>query len=219
MPIGARADTPCRVSDVHLKIVRHVPREVNLAERGTPVRIMVVGPRIGGQSLSERKRSRLMQALEQRLPGTDFDIVDEGGAALPVAQGFEAMRDEIAAAKPDLVLWQVGTPDALNHADPELLGRKLVQAAEWLRGQSIELILIDPPFVPNVGHEKLYARVVGKIDQITTDWSINLVRRYAATQQFNQSRNPRDGQQDAHMSSSRCLPQLIAEAVQRVVSR
>ncbi len=196
---------------------RDLPRTTRLADRGTPVRIMVVGPRIGGPALSERKRSRLLQAFEKRLPGIDFDIVDEGRGALPAAQGFESMRDEIATVKPDLVLWQVGTSDALNHSDTEALGRTLVQAAEWLRAQSIDLIVVDPPFVPNVGHEKLYARIVGKIDQVSTDSNINLVRRYAATQHLDQERRKARGSDAAPPVN--CLPDLVAEAVYRSVMR
>ncbi|MCZ8104397.1 MAG: hypothetical protein O9972_41685 [Burkholderiales bacterium] len=210
----------CRVPEVYLKMPGDLSRTVRLADRGTAVRIMVVGPRIGGPSFSEKKRNRLLQALEKKLPGMDFDLVDEGRGAVPAAKGFEAMREEFATIRPDLVLWQVGTPDALNHADPEALGRTLVQAAEWLRAQSIDLILIDPPFVPNVVHEPLYARIVGKIGEVSAQSNINLLRRYAATQHLDNERRkkPASDAVDAPPQQS-CLPDLVAEAIYRAVMR
>ncbi|MHB2167858.1 hypothetical protein [Alsobacter sp. R-9] len=215
----AAAAPNCRVPEVYLKMPGELPRTVRLVDRGTPLRILVVGPRIGGPSLSERKRSRLLHELERRLPGTDVELIDEGrGGAVPAARSFEAMREEIARVKPDLVLWQVGTPDALQHADPEALGRTLVQAAEWLRSHAIDLILIDPPFVPNVGHETLYARIVGKIEQVSAQSNINLLRRYAATQHLDQQRR-RTAQSDATEAPQMCLPELVAEAITRAVTR
>lgn len=204
---------------MYLKLPGDLPRTGRLVDRGTPVRVMVVGPRIGGPALSEKKRNKLLQALERKLPGMDFDLVDEGRGAVPAARGFEEMRDEIAKIQPDLVLWQVGTPDALAYSDPEALGRTLVQAAQWLRAQSIDLILIDPPFVPNVGHEPLYARIVGKIQQVSTQSNINLLRRYAATQHLdNERRKQPPAVSDATPPPS-CLPDLVAEAIYKAVMR
>jgi hypothetical protein len=213
----------CRVPEVYLKLSSSLPLTAKLVDRGNePLRILVIGPKIGGPSLSERKRSRLIQALERRLPGVPVDLVDEGRGAVPAARGFEAMRDEVARVSPDLVLWQVGTLDALAGADPEVFGRIIENAAEWLRDRSIDLILIDPPFVPNVGHEPLYWRIVGKIGEVSDRSRINLLRRYAATQHLDNERRKVPGAMSDAGSPPvhhACMPDIVADAIYKAVTR
>lgn len=211
--------------EVYLKLATDLPRTENRLDRGgEPLRILVLGPRIGGPSLSERKRNRLLSELERRLPGTSVEIVDEGRGAVPAARGFESMRDEVARVKPDLVLWQVGTLESLAASDTDALGRIIENAADWLKSRSIDLILIDPPFVPNVGHETLYWKVVGKIGEVSDRSRINLLRRYAATQHLDQERRKQPASQAAAVETvpsphQACLPELVAEAIQRAVAR
>ena len=48
----------------------------------------------------------------------DFDVVGRGLAG-EVAQGAaDRMKQEVEEMKPDLVVWQVGTNDALRHVEP-----------------------------------------------------------------------------------------------------
>jgi acyl-CoA thioesterase-1 len=205
----------CRVSDVYLRLPADIARTERLVDRNGPLRILIVGPSLDGPAFSARKRERLVQALERRLPGVPVEITDDGRGNGLAANDFERIRTEVGRAAPDLVVWQVGTPDALAAIDPEQFGATLVAAAEWLKSQNVDLVLIDPPFVPNVDHEKLFWRIVGKIGEVSDRSRVNLIRRYAATQQMAQQRAA-DATSEPRPT---CMSDLVAEAITRAVTR
>lgn len=210
----------CRVPDVYLKLPGHLPRTERLAYRDRPVRVMVFGPAIGGPNLSAKRRSRLEHELERRLGGVQFAIIDEGVAPQRLAQDdFDRMRAEVSDNEPDLVLWQVGTPDAMAALDAETFGLTLGRAARWLKNRGIDFVLIDPPFDPRVRHEKLYWKIVGKIGEVSDHNGFNVFRRYAAMQ-YLEAQKPESRGAPAFTSNRRaCMSELVAEAIVRAVLR
>lgn len=216
MPLSAN----CRVPDVYLKLPGHLPRTERLADRDRPVRVMVFGPAIGGPNLSPKRRSRLEHELERRLGGVQFTILDEGSAPQRLAQDdFERMRAEVSEQEPDLVLWQVGTPDAMAAIDAEAFGTTLSRAARWLKNRGIDFVLIDPPFDPRVQHEKLYWKIVGKIGEVSDHNGFNVFRRYAAMQ-YLEAQKPEPRNAPAFAANRRaCMSELVAEAIVRAVLR
>lgn len=214
---SAGVSAGCRIPDVFLNLPQDLSRTERLVDRDRPVRIFVLGPAIGGPQLVERRRTRLQQELERRLPGVAFEFLDEGQSAGFAWDDFSRIRQEVARAEPDLVLWQVGTSDALASVDPDRFGDTLLSAAEWLKGRGIDFILIDPPFVPRVGHEDLYWRIVGKISEVSDRAGLNLFRRYAAMQYLEQqklSAVPPDA-----ATRRVCMSELVAEAIVKAVTR
>jgi len=56
------------------------------------------------------------------------------------------MKREVEAAKPDLVVWQVGTNDALRHVAMEGFKSCLKNTLAWLKEQKIDVILVNPQY-------------------------------------------------------------------------
>jgi acyl-CoA thioesterase-1 len=215
---GATSRT-CRVPDVYLTLQSDLDRTESLVDGKRPVRVLVLGPEIGAPLFSERKRSRLEQELSRRLPGVPFTIVDDGPATGTAELDFERIRSEASRTEPDLLIWQVGTSDALAHADPERFGAVLNDAVKWLKERRIDLVLLDPPFVPNVDHEHIYWKIVGKISEVSDSEGVALFRRYAATQYLEVQQQKSGGAQGSPDQQRICMPELLAEAIVRSVTR
>ncbi len=66
-------------------------------------------------------------------------------------EDFERIRAAVERTSPDLVVWQIGTGDALAGTSEASFADTLDQAGDWLRGRNIDLVLVDPPFLPDVG--------------------------------------------------------------------
>ena len=82
-------------------------------------KILVIGSSstvgVGASSASKTYVARLEPDLESAIAGVDFAVVGRGISG-EVAQGAaDRMRREVDEVKPDLVIWQVGTNDALRH--------------------------------------------------------------------------------------------------------
>lgn len=209
---GAAVSTACRVPDIFLTFDSDLGRTERLVDRSAPVRILMIGPQPDRQALSEKKRSRLEVELNRRLPDITFTIIDEGATQGLARDDFGRIRSAVERGEPDLIIWQVGTADALAATDPESFAQTLEQAADWLRGRNIDLVLIDPPFVPGVDHEHLYGRIVKQIDAVSDRERMNVVQQYGATSYLQSSaRSPAEGRA--------CMSELVAEAIVKAVTR
>lgn len=212
---GAGVSGPCRVPEIFLTFDSDLVRTERLVDRSQPVRILLVGPLPDRQALSARKRSRLEEELNRRLPDIRFIIIDEIPPPGLARDDLDWLRGSIERLKPDLVIWQVGTGDALAATDPDDFARTLEQASDWLKGRDIDLVLIDPPFVPNVPHERLYGRIVAQIDVVSDREKMNVIQQYGATSYLFSS--PYSGSRGK--SGHACLPELMAEAIVRAAIR
>lgn len=208
----------CRVPEVFLTFDSELTRTERLVDRSAPVRILLIGPRPDQQALSDRKRTRLEVELNRRLPDIAFTIVDEGPSQGLARDDFGRIRAAVERDPPDLIVWQVGAGDALAATDPDEFALTLEQAAQWLRGRDIDLVLVDPPFVPGVGHEHLYGRIVSQIDALSDRERMNVVQQYGATSYLSSSARPADGAPPGHDVRT-CMPELIAEAIVRAATR
>lgn len=220
-PARAEVSKACRVPEVFLTLDSELNRTERLVDRSAPVRILLIGPQPDRLALSPHKRSRLEVELSRRLPDIDFTIIEDGPQPGLAREDFQRIRSAIEQWEPDLVIWQVGTGDALASTDPEDFAHTLEQAADYLKGRDIDLVLIDPPFVPNVGHEQLYGRIVKQIDAISDQEKMNVVQQYAATSYlFSRPTNSSPvGGPTLEQQSRLCMPELVAEAIVRAVTR
>lgn len=205
----------CRVPDIYLTFDSVLSRTERLIDRAAPVRILVIGPQMDKAALSTKKLGKLEHELARRLPDIRFTIAQEETVPGLVREDFGRIRQAVERSQPDLVVWQVGTGDALAGTDPNDFSRALDQAAEWLRGRNIDLILVDPPFLPNVPHEARYGRIVQQIDSISDRERLNVLQQYGATTYLFSS--PQSGARGA--TGRLCLPELLAEAIVRSATR
>ena len=204
----------CALPDAYFNILGDLDRTERLVTGRRPVRIVVLGPVIG---VGEGDKPVLERALEKRLPGINFEIIQALSPGL-AEDDFEHLRSLVAASTPDLVIWQVGVRDAMASSDVDDFEEVLDRAAQWIEAQGPDLILVDPPFVPHVKHERIYVPYVGEIDAMSQSEGVPVMRRYAAMQHLNSvaSQN-RIAPSDAVLNP--CMPEIMAEAIGRAVAK
>src|SRR6476660_9867431 len=114
-----------------------LPRLSRALRTTRTARILAIGSSstagIGASSPSRTYVARLETNLETALTGTDFDVVGHGLSG-ELAQGAaDRMKREVEEIKPDRVIWQVGTNDALRHVALNDLTRCLGKTLAWLK--------------------------------------------------------------------------------------
>jgi hypothetical protein len=214
-----RLSPACRVPEVYLTFPQALRNTGRLIDRHRPVRVLVVGRTLVPPIWARRHANQLEWELERRLPGTDFVIIDDRDATGLAADVFGRIQTEVFDAEPDLVIWEIGASDAIAAADPEILGATIRAAAHWLHAHNIDVVLVDPPFVPQVAYERIYWPIVGEIGQVSDLLGINLLRRYAVLQYWD-IRNVRGEHRQALLAGKRpCMTELLAEAIVRAAGR
>jgi lysophospholipase L1-like esterase len=106
-----------------------------LRSKGT-VKVLAIGSSstvgVGASSPTATYIARLETSLEGAVEGMDFDVVGRGMSG-EVAQGAaDRMKKEVEETKPDLVVWQVGTNDALRHVSLDKFKNCIKTTLAWL---------------------------------------------------------------------------------------
>lgn len=99
------------------------------------------------QEASEQAFPRQMaKALQTIVPGLQVQVVVRGGRGMTAADMLTLMRTEIAIDKPQLVLWQTGTVEAVRNSPSGEFGQVLLEGAEAAEQAGANLVLIDPQY-------------------------------------------------------------------------
>ncbi|MGE4373849.1 MAG: hypothetical protein AB7E29_13310 [Xanthobacter sp.] len=230
----ARADMSrsCRVPDALLAFDARLTRISRLVDHSLPVRILRIrtfqeGPGTGS----------LNSELTRRLPDVPFTIIEEYPQPGDAEDDFAQIRTAIDETDPDLVIWQLGTGDVLAATDLDAFSQTIEDAADWIERRDVDLVLVDPPFVPNVSHERLYRRISRWIDAISSRERMNVVNQYDVTHYLlsnlavvtptaSPSSPPSaDSAREASLVPSpaparpNCMTELMAEAIVRAATR
>ncbi|BCJ91054.1 hypothetical protein IZ6_17890 [Terrihabitans soli] len=207
-PSAAGFSPHCKVPDAYLKFAGNLDRTEALILRKRPVRVLVLAP-------AAQAVQTLENALEGRMPGVSFDVSASLSPGL-AEEDFESMRTLVSRAAPDLVIWQVGTADALASSNIDEFELVLDKASDWIDRQGPDLVFVDPPFVPHVKHERLYVPIVGEIEEVSKSEAVPVIRRYASMQYLSQ--------QSAKLAlpvldQKPCVAEIMAEAITRSVQQ
>jgi hypothetical protein len=123
---------------------------------------------------------RLETDLEAFLKGIDVDIVAQGVPSEVGSGATDRMRLAVADLRPDLVVWQVGTQDALARVSMADFSDMLRSTVRWLLKNKIDVVLIDPQYVEELATDEHYREIVKTIATIAKEEKIVLVNRYDA---------------------------------------
>jgi acyl-CoA thioesterase-1 len=155
--------------------------------------------------------------LESAVKGTDFEIVGHGLSGETAQGAADRMKREVEDVKPDLVIWQVGTNDALNHVDIEGFKRCLSGTLAWLKAQQIDVILVNPQYGERLVQDAHYQGVVAAIADIAKESRVLLVDRFDNMRKLQRKNGDSFylSADNLHMNDEgyRCLAQQIAEAI------
>lgn len=117
-------------------------------QRGEPIRIVALGSgtTMGmGASAGFAFPIRLKEALSARVPNK-VSVLNKGVARQTAAEMLRRIELDIVPAKPDLVIWETGTVDAVRGVELDEFALTLMQGITRLKQAGIDVILMDPQF-------------------------------------------------------------------------
>jgi lysophospholipase L1-like esterase len=123
---------------------------------------------------------RLEGNLETTFKGVDFDVLGRGMSGEMATATAARLREEALRFRPDLIVWQVGTNDAVNRADLGAFASLLQSTLQWLKGAGFDVVLIDPQFTEQLANDGHYVETVRTITRIARAERVRLVHRYDA---------------------------------------
>lgn len=212
----------CRSSRLPGEQFRRPLRGLSRAVRAQrPLKVLAIGSSstvgIGASSPTATYVARLETTLEGALKGLEVQVLGRGLSG-EVAQGAaERMKIEVEAIKPDLVVWQVGTNDALRHVTIDSLTTCLRTTLAWLAERRVEVVLIDPQYGEALVKNEHYERVVAAIATVAREARVLLVDRFEAMRELHRQRG--DGfylaSDNLHLNDTghRCMAEQLARSI------
>ncbi|SFL88477.1 SGNH/GDSL hydrolase family protein [Methylobacterium pseudosasicola] len=169
----------CRVPGAQLYTMAKLGAVRSALGENRPLKILAIGGS-AAPGASASYPAKLEAALEKALPKTDVTI-DHRGLPGEIASGAaERLRTMVAEAEPDLVVWQVGTHDAIARVDADAFASALSEAVAWIRSHGIDVVLVDPIYTASMAADVDYNRIVDAVRTVAGQQQVPLVRRYEA---------------------------------------
>jgi len=146
-PPLTECDVPNRATEIDFPLPR-VARAI-AAKRLT---ILVVGAGSsqlpGAAGAKSAYPARLQAALAAKLGGVDVQVATDVKPTRTAAEMVKTMRVSLADAKPQLVIWQTATVDAMQSVDPEDFSRQLDKGIKIAQAGGADVIFVNPQYSP-----------------------------------------------------------------------
>ena len=183
LPFAARAEQPS--CDARLDMVRFanpLPRVGHKLSTGQPINIVAIGSSstagAGASSSAATYPSRLQAELSQRFPGHVINVTNRGVGGEEVPDMLKRFDQAVIAAKPDLVIWQLGTNSVIRDHKATDHSSLIHQGIDRIRATGADIVLLDPQFAPKVIAKPEAARMVELIAVTAKQEDIDLYPRF-----------------------------------------
>jgi hypothetical protein len=149
----AKADHPaeCRVAENLLESSFRLPQVAHaLAKKRLTVLVMGAGSSQlpGSRGVANAYPARLEHALAQQLSGVEIKLTTDVKAKRTAAEMVKALPGALSAAKPDLLVWQTGTVDAMLAVDPDQFSQALDAGINIAHSAGADVVLINAQYSP-----------------------------------------------------------------------
>jgi lysophospholipase L1-like esterase len=151
-PAGAIEDGRCRIGDEVLWGNPTLPRTLTALRNHRPLKVVAIGSSstqgYGASEPNQAYPAQLAARLKLHFPHSSIDILNRGVGGDDVDNMIIRFPKDVFAEKPDLVIWQTGTNDAINRIPVERFRTLLIGGLRDLRARKIDVILMTPQFAP-----------------------------------------------------------------------
>jgi lysophospholipase L1-like esterase len=134
--------------------------------------------------------AKLEAALARRLPGVSVKVVSLVRSRQTTEEMAHGMAKVLAQEKPDLVVWQTGTVDAIRRIDPDAFRDALSEGLDELHKGGVDAVLMNMQYSPRT--ESMIAmgpfvdtlKVVAQQHEVPVFDRFNIMRHWSETGAF-----------------------------------
>jgi len=154
------------------------------SQGASPLRILAIGSSstegVGASAKDKTYPARLATLLRQGLSGRPVEIVNAGIGGETAPQTLARLKGALADGRYDLVIWQVGTNDAVTGGDLGLFRTLIAEGIAAAKHSDTRLVILDPQFYPGIKETARYRAFVDAIADVAQAQSVPVLSRYQA---------------------------------------
>ncbi len=128
--------------------------------------------------------SQFAAELRRRLPAQSVEVLNRGVNGETSIDMVARFDRDVIAAKPDLVIWQVGTNAVLRDLDIGRYRQVVRGGIERLKAAGFDVIIMDMQFAPKVLAHPLYRDMERSLAMLAKELGVPVFRRFALMQHW-----------------------------------
>ena len=140
----------------------------------------------GASGATNAYPARLEASLTRRLPGVAVKVVSHTKARETAADMVKTLRQALQDEKPDLVVWQTGTVDAMLGVDPDQFQGALAEGLDALRDNKSDAVFMNMQYSPRTDSMIAMGAYVEAMRFIAVQREILLFDRLAVMNDWNE---------------------------------
>lgn len=197
-----------------------LPHVTNAMRLRRSIRILAIGGSgKGGKSGADSAYQELIEGvLEKTIPGTDVQIIDRGVSGELARDAADRIKTEVALTKPDLVLWQLGTHDALMHVPVGEFKTTVRETLVWLKERDTDVVVVGLHYLRSLTKDPHYQAIRQSLTVIGDELKVLRIGRYEAMQVIDQARRSGTGPLPNEFTTTDAGYSCLAEYVVRAVT-
>jgi acyl-CoA thioesterase I len=191
LPLAVRAQVKGPSCDAPMDLIRLAHPLRHLAQKlstGAPITIVAIGSSstagAGASSPEANYPSRLAVELKRRFPADAITVINRGIGGQEIGDMLKRFDSAVVAAKPDLVLWQLGTNSVLRNHPVTDHGVAIRAGLEKIRATGADVVLIDPQFAPKVIKKSGVESMIDLISLTAKQENVDLFHRFAVMRRW-----------------------------------
>jgi hypothetical protein len=150
-PAWAENPAECRVAENLAESSFRLP-QVARALKAKHLAVLVVGAGSsqlpGSNGAKNAYPERLLQSLTQQLPGVEVKLTTDVKSKRTATEMVKALSFDLASAKPQLLVWQTGTVDAMLGIDLDQFSQALDKGINIAHSAGADVVLINAQYSP-----------------------------------------------------------------------
>ena len=187
---AAPAAQACDVPAYLLTSESGLPKVASAIKPGGRLNILVVGSRssvVGATDAAAGYPGRLQVALRERLPSVETNVTLELQVKKTAEELAPTLGPIVAERKPDLVIWQTGTYDAMRSVDAEDFRNALDEGVAAIRAAGADVVLMNLQYSPRTETMISGSAYLDNMRVVAQQHEAPLFDRFAIMRQWNES--------------------------------
>ncbi|SHK95094.1 Lysophospholipase L1 [Bradyrhizobium lablabi] len=182
---------PCLPPKGGAKSMGSLPHVAGKLAAGQPVVIVAFGSSstqgYGTSSPEYAYPNRLAAQLRRQYPGADITVLNRGRGGDDAPEMMKRLQAEVIDAKPDLVIWQVGTNAVLRNLDPAETAKMVEEGVARIQATGADVVLVDPQYSPRVTERAESAsKMVGLLGKVAALRHVGIFPRFEVMREWHE---------------------------------
>ena len=217
-PVPAPYSRDCQVGSTEVVEESPLPHVAAALQNRKQLKILAIGasaPMLSRRAYGAGETVRHL--LKQAVQGLDVVMINRGVSGELSVQAAARIKNEVALTEPDLVLWQVGTNDALAYVPLDEFETTIVDTLGWLKEHKVDVVLVGLQYVDQMALDDHYKAVRDLLRKLAAKENVMIVRRYEAQQFLARAESAGGGLVPDEFQRTEagyvCLSQYMARAI------